>query len=262
MGIQSAEAEDMLHPVGVITMTELLNILLFSDDTFFCRRHGIANFDSPSFHTFLEMAKNFPLDHESVLHILQADGYDPIGAVAHGEQFLSHRGFLSGAGDFLYFQTIFDDFFMLGFPGQGAPLHAAFTSTSLGIRQGTEHPEAAWEFVRKNLLPRSQLTMHQVSGFSIRIDSFLREIDLHQGEGEHVLWLSSGEKISVPPLSDEDVTRLRYAIDDIGRPFVVDHSVLDMVLAEILPFFAGDRTAEDTARIIQARVSLYLAEIG
>ena len=33
-----------------------------------------------------------------------------------------------------------------------------------------------------------------------------------------------------------------------------------MVQNEAAPFFAGERSAEDTARIIQSKVSLYMAE--
>ena len=38
--------------------------------------------------------------------------------------------------------------------------------------------------------------------------------------------------------------------------------IFEIVNAEAAVFFAGDRSAEDTAKVIQSRVSLYLSEQG
>lgn len=41
---------------------------------------------------------------------------------------------------------------------------------------------------------------------------------------------------------------------------VYDETILGIIESESLPFLAGQKTAEETAKIIQSKVSLYIAE--
>ena len=49
---------------------------------------------------------------------------------------------------------------------------------------------------------------------------------------------------------------IRTAVLSTGR----DDMITQIISEELEPFFAGDRSAEDTAEIIQKRASIYLAE--
>ena len=49
---------------------------------------------------------------------------------------------------------------------------------------------------------------------------------------------------------------IRTAVLSTGR----DDMVTQIISEELEPFFAGDRSAEDTAEIIQKRAAIYLAE--
>ena len=51
------------------------------------------------------------------------------------------------------------------------------------------------------------------------------------------------------------------AMLEIAQPFPsFNNTIFEMVQNEAAPFFAGERSAEDTAKLIQSKVSLYLAE--
>lgn len=69
--------------------------------------------------------------------------------------------------------------------------------------------------------------------------------------------LLSGNVVSLTDAEVESFRDLiRTAVVSTGR----DDMVTQIIAEELEPFFAGDRTAEDTAKIIQKRTSIYLAE--
>ena len=61
-------------------------------------------------------------------------------------------------------------------------------------------------------------------------------------------------------LTDEEVEAFRDLIRNASISSGRDNMVMQIVEEEIEPFFAGDRTAQTTADIIQKRASVYLAE--
>ena len=54
--------------------------------------------------------------------------------------------------------------------------------------------------------------------------------------------------------------QFRQLIESTTRLESADEALLEIVNAESLPFFYGEKTAEEAAKIIQNRASLYLAE--
>ena len=70
----------------------------------------------------------------------------------------------------------------------------------------------------------------------------------------------TNEQVREVHLTDAEIETfrdlIRTAIVSTGR----DDMVTQIISEELEPFFAGDRSAEDTAEIIQKRASIYLAE--
>lgn len=58
----------------------------------------------------------------------------------------------------------------------------------------------------------------------------------------------------------ENAAAFRCLIESIRRSRTVEEAMYSIVLEEAEMFFAGDRTAEETANVIQSRVSLYVGE--
>jgi len=68
------------------------------------------------------------------------------------------------------------------------------------------------------------------------------------------------DPFSVPPMTESDAELLRDIISNIGHKPIYGHPVANIVNEDVRAFFAGTRSAEDTARIIQSRVQIYLSE--
>ena len=62
------------------------------------------------------------------------------------------------------------------------------------------------------------------------------------------------------PMTDEEIAQFHELLQRIEHTTMCDETALDIVNAEIAPFLAGQRSAEETARIIQSRMSIYVSE--
>lgn len=63
-------------------------------------------------------------------------------------------------------------------------------------------------------------------------------------------------------LAQADVDRFETLLSKVNTVAIYDETILSIIESEVIPFFAGESTAQETAKIIQSRVSLYLAEQG
>ena len=61
-------------------------------------------------------------------------------------------------------------------------------------------------------------------------------------------------------LTEEDGERFRALIDNTTQLYWPDDELSDIVWEALGPYFAGDRTLDDTLRLLANRVSLYLNE--
>jgi hypothetical protein len=64
-----------------------------------------------------------------------------------------------------------------------------------------------------------------------------------------------------PPVATQaQVDQILALIEQTTLLTMRDTTVLTLIEEELLPFFAGDRSIQETARIIQSRVQTYLSE--
>ncbi len=63
-----------------------------------------------------------------------------------------------------------------------------------------------------------------------------------------------------PPMTSEEAQQLRKLIDAVEHTTLVDETALGIIREEAAPFLAGQRSAGETARITQSRISLYVSE--
>ena len=61
-------------------------------------------------------------------------------------------------------------------------------------------------------------------------------------------------------LSDEDTERYKKLIDHTTQLYWPNDELSDIVWETLGPYFAGDRTLDDTIALLQKRVGLYLNE--
>lgn len=122
-----------------------------------------------------------------------------------------------------------------------------YLNAPVGICSQTENVEGCWDFIKYILTgtDASAFGMLPVYRHYLQnsIDNALRE----EPEG--------GVQIN-----QKDADRFMELLSTIETVGLYDQTALDIIEEEAAAFFAGDKTAEETAKIIQQRVSLYVAE--
>lgn len=76
-------------------------------------------------------------------------------------------------------------------------------------------------------------------------------------EYESSLWQGES-KIMLEPMSQEDVDSVMGILTTLHQTVQNNEAVASIITEEAAPFFAGEISAEETARIIQNRVQLQL----
>ncbi|MGM9521055.1 MAG: ABC transporter substrate-binding protein [Oscillospiraceae bacterium] len=146
-----------------------------------------------------------------------------------------------------------------------------------GILSQSGCPEGAWEFI-KTVLKSQRAT--QLGSWSPVLKSAVYEnIDILQNPGkiyedseittdkagsyyiDGALYEGAGDpREQEPIIAQEQADRFLKMLDDVKYVYAVDPNILTIIMEESQAFFAGDKTAEETAKLIQSRASIYISE--
>lgn len=146
-------------------------------------------------------------------------------------------------------------------------------NSGLAISASTKYPEAAWEFVRQYLTEDFQ----RENVWSLPTNTVVLEEQLAElARAEYKIDPETGEEVEVPKysywsgdsdeptyvyaMSEEAVDTIRNLLASPTKTINYDQNLITIVTEECVAFFAGTKSAEDTASMIQSRVSLYVNE--
>jgi ABC-type glycerol-3-phosphate transport system substrate-binding protein len=146
--------------------------------------------------------------------------------------------------------------------------------TALAITQQCEDKDGAWDFVREFYTYDYQ-NKNDNGSFPTRKDVFEKRLERAMAteeytddDGTEVQPIESSYgyddyEVKLGPLSEEEAGIIRDMVDRIGYCTTYDSyssDVQNIVTEETEAFFQGDKTAKETADIIQSRVNIYVSE--
>jgi len=225
-----------------------------SGDMFIDLKNNRANLDSEDFISVLEIAAGLPASYS-----IDNDRSDEWDRLWRGELLLSNHWF-NGPDSLLRYQILMDDFFAVGMPTNEGGQHSIEDIGNFSINAGSEHKEAAWEFVRRFLLPGAEI----LRGLPLRIDMYEDIIDelmldnVYRGE----MYFSDSLQFTLPKMTAEAAAEIREIVDGARMLSHYDETIWMIILEDSEAFFSGTRTVADTVRIMQNRVQTYLDERG
>ena len=123
------------------------------------------------------------------------------------------------------------------------------------------HKDGAWAFLRTMLSEKKQ------SGNMVPITCAAYDAAIAE-EKEHI---EGGAVIELPgadgegreyPITTENLDTFDELVNSVTGVYEYDSALMEIIWSEAQGYFAGDKTAEDTAKNIQSRVSIYMAEQG
>ncbi|MDR1329900.1 MAG: hypothetical protein LBK23_09905 [Oscillospiraceae bacterium] len=154
---------------------------------------------------------------------------------------------------------------------------SSFSLSSMMLMSSrSRYKDGAWEFLRSFLTYEAQSAENYMTQYSpgFPIDKAALDNLITQSMTPKFEAGDTGERIEVPfyygyyglescdiyAASQAEIDQILSLIADAGGLTRKDNFVSAIITEEAAPFFAGQKNAEDAARIIQSRVSLYVGE--
>lgn len=172
-------------------------------------------------------------------------------------------------------QAAKQDLTFIGWPSPDGHNTSALTPLDcLGISTLSENQEAAWSFLK--YLISSPEVQGTVRGFPVLRSVIEADIDnmLHpfsEYEGQEIVIAENGGFYAdgvfhdtiydpTPQITEKQARKILNLLDSLKTNTISDSVVQSIVQEESAAFLAGDKTAEETAKLIQSRVQLYVGE--
>lgn len=238
-----------------VERTRMFNALMYSQlMEFVDYQAGTCSFDSETFISLLDWFGSFPeqaaiqddyafREDRALLYPLQIHSlksYHATGQIVFGNADVTLTGTPIGTE---------------GNGGVFAPLGLITVSSS------SQYKEEIWEFIKFCLREENQLS--DDFGLPVNRNALAAAMERDQQPPTELNKSTYGYgnlSEEVTAATAEEAAELTAYIDGITVCGIPDEFIYNIVEEETARYFAGDCTAEDAARIIQSRVSLYLAE--
>lgn len=228
--------------IGSITpATMICSMLQYTNHDLISLENGTCNLNSEEFKEWLAFSYGF---HSS-----------------NGDLWVN---WIRGMKDYLSWQFDFGTpICMVNVPTTQRSSICASAHFSFGISSKTEHALICWEFLKflmdDALLNQMTLGAEPV-GFPMKKDLLTTQLEcamLPESDSNAIVHNWGDDAI---PLAESDAARLIQQIENIDCVQKRISAVLDIVIDESGAYFEGEKNVDDTARIIQSRSSIYLAE--
>ena len=267
-----------------VTRDEILNTCLALDMADYVDwGTGKVSFDSPEFIQLLQFANSFPteFDWENFDRASEESTEDRL---AQGKQMLVRTSAYSIEDIFYnnYTQFLGGKVTYIGFPtAHGTGNMISFANDSgYAMSAKSAHQDAAWQFLR-GFLTKDYQTKN-VYALPSRLDVFedkAKEATTVQYEktedgkdkldenGEKIpivrynMWNQEKNEVEeIYALEPEQVDQIRELILTTTKVADYNQEILDIVSEQAAPYFAGQKTAEEVAKLVQSKANIYVNE--
>lgn len=238
---------------------------------------GECRFDSEGFIKLLEFASAFPEEYDYENYDYSID--NPMTRIAEGRQMLT----MTSIYDFD--SMMYNDFYFggsstyIGYPTVSGVGNMLSLSSGIGMTKNCADKDAAWQFLRGFLTVEGQNNFD--NGLPVNISVFNKRLEIamtpeyeKDADGNFVLD-ENGDKIQISQgsigygdgtvheiyaVTQEQADKLMELVNTTTKIADYNSSVFDIVSEEAQAFFAGQKSAEEVARLIQSKANIYVNE--
>lgn len=238
---------------------------------------GTCSFDSQEFIDMLEFANQFPSKSYYENYEFTADD-SAASRIAQGKQMLTLATF-TGTNYILF---DFDQMFggsstCIGFPTNNGVGNIMAMGESYAMSSSCKDKEAAWQFLRSFLTEEYQIKGSylptNMKAFEKSLEKAM-EVDYEKDANGNYILDENGERIPISygmvtdgvntyhmyATTPRQAEQLREVIATSTKMMDYDQSIIDIVLEEAAAYFAGQKSAEDVAKLIQSKANIYINE--
>lgn len=248
--------------------TLLQYICMVNIDDYVDWSEGKSNFDSEEFIKLLEFCKTAPddIDYENIdWETYEDDWQDDATLIKEGKMMLT-MGSIYDLSDFPYLKGNFQEpITFIGFPSANSIGSVFSMNNGLAMSSTCKHKDAAWKFMRTILTEEYQkenmwwgLPTNKAV-FDYKIEQALNPDSASAGSISVRADYAYEEEID-RKLTPADIEQITSLIDQITTTATYDQFIMDIISEEAAAFFAGQKSAAETAKVIQSRVGIYVSE--
>jgi ABC-type glycerol-3-phosphate transport system substrate-binding protein len=153
----------------------------------------------------------------------------------------------------------------IGFPVDDGVGSLMLPVSLFGIGRNAQNPSGAWAFLKFMLTTMQKEVLYGIPASRSVFDEWVNHSmnPPPLGDNPHLSneIFVDGVLIEITPLTRDQANRTLKMIETLGDVLVDGDEIVAYIVAEEFnAFLRGNRSAEDTARIIQSRVQIYVAE--
>ena len=263
------------------TQESMLRLLMsLNMDQFVDWTTGKCSFDSEDFKAMLEFCRSFPVEWDWEK---QGEDYEDANSrIMNGRQLLSTMNVSDFTWSVQSPAAVFNnEFTFVGFPRENGSAGSYFSFyRGLAMTSSCADKEGAWSFIRQTLLPQVENGRYY-GNFPINKADFDKVVqqpmeieDETDENGKPVLdedgnkipvymgdiWVTNDLQVPSRAATQEDVDKVMELYNAVDSMYAYDEKIFDAVKEVASQYFAGDKPLDDTASLIQSKVSLYVNE--
>lgn len=281
------EAKEMLakKPEGTKLFDESITKQSILDyGNYFCMSQFIdwskatCDFDNDAFKKLLAFANEFPAESKSDA---AAGGVTVEYATSEAEesdsQFRSDKTMLQVVYLYSYEQfhelqkaTFMGDVNFIGFPNEARNGNAIASGLGLSIFSKSAYKDVAWKFV-KGFLSDDYQKAYLNYGWPVKLSALEekkkeeQKPDTYTDEnGKEVVYentiMVGGNEVKIGKVTDEECEKVLTFLKSLTQVMRYDTEIYNIITEESGAYFAGQKSVDETAKIIQNRIQTYISE--
>jgi len=263
-----------------MTRPDILNTCLSMDlDDYVNWTTGECSFDKGGFQKLLEFANSFPSDFDWKNYDWE-DYKDPSIRIAAGKQMLM-QAYIGQLSNYSMYKAEFGGkLTCVGFPTATGVGNMISLNGGYAISAKCSNPDGAWQFVRTFLtkdfqeggdnygLPTNKDAFNDAMKTAMTPNYQMDEngkpvLDANGNKIKQPLGsigISADKSIDYYELTQADSDELMAVINSATKVLRQDQNITDIITDECTAYFKGEKSAEETAKLVQSRVSIYVNE--
>lgn len=247
----------------------LSTLCTFGLDNYVDWSTGKCSFDSEDFIKLLEFSNQFSSDSE---YTYDENAPSTATKIREGQLLLMMTN-ISDVASYQMYEAMFGEpITFIGYPtSSGTGSSISPSDVVLGISSKSKNKDGAWEFIRTFLTPEYQ-TKDNMWGFPV-LNSALEDTFKKAMEPEYYTdetgnqvktmktsWGYDDFNFDVYEATQEQVDAVKNLIDHADSVYEYNSEMYKIISEEAAAFFAGQKTSQDVANVIQSRVQIYVNE--
>ncbi len=239
-------------------------------ETFVDEETGVCHFDSAEFVKVLEFARSFGAWGGFV--------QEPYEALQKDDLILLNEVITNVEHYQMVRLMIEEPSTVIGFPAcEGIPVTVVSGRGTYAIASRSDNKEGAWRFIESVLDEDDLGNFYEFPTRTDLLEEMFAEAMTPRyelDEAGNIMYDENGNPIEavkhtwgngswtaeIMAATEEEIAVLRQMLTNVRLEGVRSQPVLDIVLEEAAAYFADQKSAEEVAKIIQSRVSLYVSE--